>query len=192
MFVDHFTCFCEAIPIAKQDTETIAREFVMRIITQLGVPRKLLTDRGANFTSALIKGTCRLLKIQKLQTSSYNPQANGICERIHKLLIDMISHFVRKDARNWNEYVPYAVMAYRAMPHCSTKYLPYCLVFGREMRLPIEDDWKPSLSGNTRGENEYEEHVEKLAEHLREANKAAVQQSRMSHETAKRYYDRQT
>jgi len=54
-FVDHLTRFSEAIPITKQDTETIAREFVFRIITQLGVPRKLLTDRGANFTSVLIK-----------------------------------------------------------------------------------------------------------------------------------------
>ena len=61
-FIDHFTRGdCEAIPIVKQDTETIAREFVTRIITQFGVPKKLLTDRGANFTSALIKETCKLL-----------------------------------------------------------------------------------------------------------------------------------
>ena len=120
-FIYHFTRYCDAVPIARQDTGTIAREFVIRIITQLGVPRRMLTDKGANFTSELIQETCRLLKIQKLQTSSYNPQANEICERMHKLLIDMISHFVRKDARNWDDYVPYAVMAYRAMPHCSTK-----------------------------------------------------------------------
>jgi len=112
-FVDHFTRCCEAIPIARQDTEPIEREFVMRIITQIGVPRKLLTNRGATFTFALIKETCKLLKMQKLQTSSYSPQANGICERMHILLIDMTSHFVRKDARNWDRYVPYAVMAYR-------------------------------------------------------------------------------
>jgi len=86
-FIDHFTRFCEAIPIVKQDTETTAREFVTRIITQFGVSKKLFTDRGANFTSALIKETCKLLKIQKLQTSSYNPQANGVCKRMHKLLI---------------------------------------------------------------------------------------------------------
>jgi hypothetical protein len=73
-FIDHFTRFCEAIPIVKQDTDTIAREFVTRIITQFGVPKKLLTDRGANVSSALIKETCKLLKIQKLQTSSYNPK----------------------------------------------------------------------------------------------------------------------
>jgi transposase InsO family protein len=72
-FVDHFTRFCEAVPIAKQDTETIAREFVTKIVTQFGDPKRLLTDTGANFTSALLQETCKLLKIQKLQTMSYKP-----------------------------------------------------------------------------------------------------------------------
>jgi len=45
IIVDHFTRFCVTIPIVRQNTETIARVFVFRIITQLGVPRKLLTDR---------------------------------------------------------------------------------------------------------------------------------------------------
>ena len=67
-----------------------------KIITEFGVSKKLLTDRGASSTSALIKETCKLFKIQKLQASSYHPQANGICETMHKLLIDMISHFFKK------------------------------------------------------------------------------------------------
>ena len=83
-FIDHFTRFCEAIPIAQQNAETVAKEFVRRIITQFGVPKNLLTDKGSNFTSALLKETCKLLKIQKVQTSSYHPQANGVCERMHK------------------------------------------------------------------------------------------------------------
>jgi hypothetical protein len=104
----------------------------------------------------------------------------------------MLSHFVRKYAKNWDEYVPYAVMAYTAMPHCSTKYSPYCLVYGRDMRLPIEDDWKPNLGDKNLGDDEYEGHVRMLAERLREANKTAGQQSKLSHDTAKRYYDRRT
>jgi hypothetical protein len=77
---DHFTRFCEAIPIPTQETEVIAKEFVIRIIMQFGVPKKLLTDRGATFTSALMTEVCKLLKIKKLQTSSYNAQSNGICD----------------------------------------------------------------------------------------------------------------
>ena len=95
-FIDHFIPFCEAIPITRQDRETIAREFVTKIITQLAVSKKLLTDRGASFTSALIKETCNLLKVHKLQTISYHTQANGVCERMHKFLIYMLSHFLRK------------------------------------------------------------------------------------------------
>jgi hypothetical protein len=38
-------------------------------------------------------------------------KGNGICERRHKLLIDVILYCVNKDARNLDKYVPYAVMA---------------------------------------------------------------------------------
>jgi transposase InsO family protein len=105
-FVDHFTRFCEAIRVPTQEAEVIAREFVTKIITQFGVLNKLLTDRGAAFMSVLMKEVCKLPKIQKLQTSSYNAQANGICERVHKLLIDMILHIVNKDARIWDNMFP--------------------------------------------------------------------------------------
>jgi hypothetical protein len=111
---------------------------------------------------------------------------------MHKLLIDTLSHFVRKDARNWDENVPYAVMAYRAMRHCSTKHSPYYLVYGRDMRLPIEEDWRPQLNVKNAEGNEYETHLKVLAERLHEANKAAGKQSKQSHETAKLYYDRKT
>ena len=52
-FVDHFTSFCETIFITKQDNETITKEFVTKIVTQFGVPKNLLTERGANFTSLI-------------------------------------------------------------------------------------------------------------------------------------------
>jgi hypothetical protein len=104
----------------------------------------------------------------------------------------MLSHFVRKDVKNWDEYVPYAVMAYRDMFHCSTKYSLYYLVFGRDMRLPIESDWRAKETKAEGGDDCYEERVRNLALQLHEANKMAGQHSKLSHQTAKRYYDRQT
>jgi hypothetical protein len=92
----------------------------------------------------------------------------------------MLSHFVRKDTRNWDKFIPFAVMAYRAMPHSSTKYSPYYLVFGRDIRLPIEDDWRPKATARDI-EGNYEEHVKMLASRLKEANEAAVQHSKQSH-----------
>ena len=110
---------------------------------------------------------------------------------MHKLSADMLSHFVRKDARNWDEYIPYAVMAYRAMPHSSAKYCPYYLVFGRDVRLPIEDDWRPKAT-TWDLDGDYEEHVKMLVLRLKEANKAAGQHSKQSHHMAKQHYDKRT
>jgi hypothetical protein len=85
---------------------------------------------------------------------------------MHKLLIDMLSNFVRKGAKNWDEYVPYAVVAYRAVPHCATRHSSYFLVFGRDMRLPNEDDWKPHVNTGALTEDGYERHVTVLADRL--------------------------
>jgi len=72
---------------------------------------------------------------------------------------------------------------------CHTVLLNIFLLFffSREMRLPVEDDWKPGPNDNRVGEDEYEKHERTLAERLREANKAAGQQSKKSHKTAKWY-----
>jgi len=58
------------------------------------------------------------------------------------------------------------------------------------MRLPVEDDWKPRITGKEVTGDKYEKHVRGLAERLREASKVDRIQSKLSHETAKRYYDR--
>jgi len=81
-------------------------------------------------------------------------------------------------------------MVYRSMPHCSTKYSPYYLVFGRDMPLAIEEYWKTQVTRKDSGDDEYEEHVKILIMRLHEANILAGQQSKLSHEISKRYYDR--
>jgi len=60
------------------------------------------------------------------------------------------------------------------------------------MRLPVEDDWKPRITSKEVTGDDYEKHARGLAERLREASKVAISQSKLSHETAKRYYDRRT
>jgi hypothetical protein len=83
-------------------------------------------------------------------------------------------------------------MAYRATPHCSVKYSPYYPVYGRELRLPIEDDWKPRRRKYFEEKVDYADYVSSLAMRLYGANKEAGQQYKLSHKLAKKYYDRKT
>lgn len=142
-FMDHFTKYAEAIPIPNQKADTVARAFVENVITRHGAPTKLLTDQGTNFTSQLFKEVCKLLNIEKIQTSSYAPSSNGQIERLHRVIKDMLSHYIREDQRDWDQWIPYVMMAYRGTVHSSTGYSPFFLLHGRDQVLPIDDFIRP-------------------------------------------------
>lgn len=132
-FIDYLTRYCEAIPIPVQTADVIAREFVHKIITRYGVPKWLLTNQGRNFVSSLFKGVRTLLGVKKIQTTPYHSQCNGMIERLHRSLADMIAHFVTTEGKNWDDVVPYALMAYRSAPHTATGYSPYTVLFGQDI-----------------------------------------------------------
>lgn len=75
-FEDAFTRYAKAVSLPDDKAETIARVFVTEIVTRHGAPRQLLTDRGTNFLSTLMKRTCEILRIRKLQTTPYHPEGN--------------------------------------------------------------------------------------------------------------------
>lgn len=83
-FQDNLTKFSKAIPIPDQEATTIARQFVEKIVLEYAIPDKVLTDQGTNFLSNIFKQTCKLLKIEKIQTTAYHPQSNGALERSHR------------------------------------------------------------------------------------------------------------
>ena len=50
---DYTTRYPEAVPVKAVDAEHIAEELV-RILARVGIPNKMLTDQGSNFTSQLL------------------------------------------------------------------------------------------------------------------------------------------
>jgi hypothetical protein len=64
MFQDELSKYVVAVPIEKQDAETVARAFVEKIVLLYGTPQILQRDQGANFMSEVFRNTCNLLKIK--------------------------------------------------------------------------------------------------------------------------------
>ena len=56
VFCDYLTRWPEAYAIPNHKADTVARVFVEQIVFRYGVPKKLLTDRGTDFLSDLLKG----------------------------------------------------------------------------------------------------------------------------------------
>ena len=61
VFLDYLTNWVEAFPTKDQTTLTIARLLVEHVIPPHGVPRELLSDRGAAFLSALLRDVSKLM-----------------------------------------------------------------------------------------------------------------------------------
>ena len=89
--MDHLTKWPEAFTIPDQKAETIAKLFVKNIVCRHGIPEELLSDHGANFLSTLIQEVCQLLGVEKINTSGYHPQTDGLVEKFNSTLISMIA-----------------------------------------------------------------------------------------------------
>ena len=137
-----FTKFPAAIPLRRVDNETVLNA-MMEMFSTFGLPKEILTDQGSVFCSRLTRACCKLLKIDKLRTSPYHPQSNGSLERWHACLKGML----RKEGsslKEWDVTLKYLLLAYRDTPHSVTGFSPFTLMFGREVKGPLEilrDSW---------------------------------------------------
>jgi transposase InsO family protein len=91
-----------AVPTEKQDTETIARAFIEKIVLTYGTPQILQTDQGASFMSEVFRNTCKILKIKKIQSTAFHPESQGSIERSHCVLAEYLQHYISEDQTNWD------------------------------------------------------------------------------------------
>ena len=134
---DYFTRWTEAYALPNKEAATVARVLVNEWICRFGVPDAIHSDQGANFEGHLFMEVGELLGIEKTRTTPYHPQSDGLVERMNRTLLMMLSIRAQEEER-WDEFLPELLMAYRASVHDTTKFTPYRLMFGREIRLPVD------------------------------------------------------
>jgi len=78
------------VAITDTTAKTTAKLFVREVILKHGAPLEFLTDQGKNYTAQLIKGICEICSTQKLQTTAYNPQTDGLVERFNHTLTNIL------------------------------------------------------------------------------------------------------
>ena len=101
--MDYLTKWPEIFPVKDQSAYTVAKLLVEHVITRHGVPKELLSDRGANFLSALMQEVCSLMGIKKANTTAYHSQIDGLIERFNHTLIAMLAKTVENRGRDWDE-----------------------------------------------------------------------------------------
>ena len=138
VITDHFTRYALAVLMKDQMAKTVAKVLYERFVVVFSMPVKLLSDWGANFTSALVEQLCTTFGIQKCQTTVYHLQCNGQVECFHHSLFRMIGKLASDKKVQWEQHLPELLQAYNSTRSAITGYSPHYLMFGSHPHLPVD------------------------------------------------------
>lgn len=136
--MDYFTKWPEAYAVADQSAVTTADKLVSEFFCRFGVPEVLHSDQGRNFESEVMGEVCRRLGIQKTRTTPLHPQSDGLVERFNKTLATQLAVVTADNQRDWDIHLPVVLLACRSAVQESTGFTPAMLMFGHELRTPVD------------------------------------------------------
>ena len=134
--IDYATRYPEAVALPSIETERVA-EALVEMFSRVGIPDEMLTDCGSQFTAEVMKEVSRLLSLQQLTTTPYHPMCNGLVERFHATLKQMLRRMCAERPKDWDKYLPALLFAVREVPQESLGFSPFELLYGRNVRGPM-------------------------------------------------------
>ena len=185
---DYASRYPEAVPLRSIEAENIADELI-KVFARVGIPREILTDQGSNFCSQLLAELYRLLHVQPIRTSPYHPQTDGVVEQFNKTLKSMLRKLVEGEGKKWDMYLPYLLFAYREVPQSSTGFSPFELLYGREVRGPLDVLRETWVAGEKNKESVVS-HVLEMRERLKEMAQIVRENVEKEQSRQKFWYDK--
>jgi transposase InsO family protein len=124
--VDHLTKVAHFIHVKTNYSSVVLAELYMsQIVCLHGVPKKIVSDRGTQFTSHFWQQLHEALGTHLNFSSAYHPQTNGQTERTNQILEDMLRACALQDKLGWNKRLPYAEFSYNKSYQASLKMSPF-------------------------------------------------------------------
>jgi len=190
--VDYATRYPEAIPLKNVETVSVA-EALMSVFSRVGIPKEIMSDKGSQFRSDVMKEFNRLLSIKGISTTPYHAMCNGLVERFNGVLKKMLKRMCAEQPKQWPRYIAPLLFAYRDVPQASTKFSPFELIYGHTVRGPLsllKDLWEASERNITDETRTAYEYVINLRERLAETCKVAQEELQKAGDSYQYYYDR--
>ncbi|UYV72355.1 hypothetical protein LAZ67_9002766 [Cordylochernes scorpioides] len=128
VIVDHLTRYAWTFP--SKSTSTLTYIQTLKTVLQQGSPKRLLSDRAPAFTSEKFRKFLIMHGIQPLLTTSNNPQANGLIERLNATITGKLRlAYLENPKASWTQLVKRVTQTYNNTPHSVTSFPPTYLMF---------------------------------------------------------------
>jgi hypothetical protein len=115
----------------------LAELYMSRIVCLHGVPKKIVSDRGTQFTLRFWKRLYESMDTKLNYSSAYHPQTDGQTERTNQALEDMLRACTLKHGKIWDKSLPYAEFSYNNSYQASLKMAPFEAHYRRKCRTPL-------------------------------------------------------
>lgn len=145
--IDPATGWFEIAEVPKIDSKSCADAFDDVWLSRYPRPQHIGYDNGSEFKK-IFDDLISTYGLTKHNTTAENPQSNGIVERVHQVLADILRTFELEEGvldafEPWRRFLTAAAFAIRSTYHTTLEATPAQLVYGRDMFLPIKFnvDW---------------------------------------------------
>jgi transposase InsO family protein len=136
--VDRLTKVGHFIPVnTTYKGSQLAELYMARIVCLHGVPKKIVSDRGSQFTSRFWKSLHENIGMKLNFSSTYHPQTDGQTEKTNQVLKDMLRSCALKHGHSWDKILPYAEFSDNNSYQTSLKMSPFEALYGRKCRTPL-------------------------------------------------------
>nr|CAH65959.1 OSIGBa0113D21.4 [Oryza sativa] len=136
--VDRLTKVAHFIPVHTTYTgKRLAELYLARIMCFHGVPKKIVSDRGSQFTSKFWQKLQEEMGTRLNFSTAYHPQTDGQTERVNQILEDMLRACALDFGGTWDKSLPYAEFSYNNSYQASLQMAPFEALYGRKCRTPL-------------------------------------------------------
>ena len=134
--IDRSTRWPEAIPMTDATTDSCVTALIEGWIAKFGLPDIITSDRGSVFTSSLWTNIATRLGVTTTTTTAYNPEANGMIERLHRTLKAALMSRCASDV--WKDELPWVLLGLRTTPREPDNFSPAERVYGESLTVPAD------------------------------------------------------
>ncbi|GMF53511.1 unnamed protein product [Phytophthora fragariaefolia] len=110
VFVGYFTWWAKAFAVGRLDAVTFVEVMMDGVVSRHGVPSRLLSDNGRNFTSEIARSFYQTLGIKKLFGSAHHPQTQDLVEREVTINVNRLKKYRGRWTRPFMDEVPGGVV----------------------------------------------------------------------------------
>jgi IS30 family transposase len=113
VIVDRLTKVAHFLPVrTTYSSAKLAELYIERIVSLYGVPKKIMSDRGTQFTSHYWQKIHESLGTKLNFSTTYHPQSDGQTERINQILEDILRACAFQYGTSWDKSLPYVEFSY--------------------------------------------------------------------------------